>query len=172
MFIGLMFANMILLFGLAMPDIINSYGTNIKQNMFADYQYILKVPAILQSSEKSFSNMIEAYTFTKGIETEEKTSEKFSAFSLKIEDNTLDTVTVYGVKKNSCYVSISDGVYVSSAYADKYHIHKGDVLHLRTEYTDKKYTLKVSGEYNYPGAIAIFMNQKKMNFEYPQTTGQ
>lgn len=47
MFIGLMFANMILLFGLAMPDIINSYGTNIKQNMFADYQYILKVPASL-----------------------------------------------------------------------------------------------------------------------------
>lgn len=163
MFIGLMFANMILLFGLAMPDIINSYGTNIKQNMFADYQYILKVPASLQSSEKSFSNMIEAYTFTKGIETEEKTAEKFSAYSLKMEDNTLDTVTVYGVKKNSRYVSINDGVYVSSAYADKYHIHKGDVIHLKTEYTNKKYTLKVSGEYNYPGAIAIFMNQKKMN---------
>lgn len=78
-----------------------------------------------------------------------------------MEDNTLDTVTVYGVKKNSRYISINDGVYVSSAYADKYHIHKGDVIHLKTEYTDKKYTLKVSGEYNYPGAIAIFMNQKK-----------
>jgi len=31
MFIGLMFANMILLFGLAMPDIINSYGTDYSQ---------------------------------------------------------------------------------------------------------------------------------------------
>ena len=163
LFVGLIFANMLLLFGLGMTDMLDLYSQDMKNNMLANYQYILKVPASLQTDSKDVSSMIEAYTFMKGIETDSKTAEKFSAYSLKIKDNDIDTVSVYGIKENSRYVNIPKGVYVSSAYAQKYKVNKGDVLHLETEYDHKNYKLKVSGVYNYPGTIAVFMNQKEMN---------
>lgn len=164
LFIGLLFANMLLLFGLGMPDMIQLYSQDMKNNMLAKYQYILKVPASLQTDQKDSSSLIEAYNFKKGIETQVKEAEKFSAYSLKIDsENSLDTVSIYGIQNNSRYISIPKGVSISSAYAQKYKIHIGDVIHLKKEYENKKYHLKVTNIYHYPGAIAVFMNQKKMN---------
>lgn len=164
LFIGLVFANMLLLFGLGLPDMIDLYSKDMKSNMLADYQYILKVPASLQTDQKDFSSLVESYTFMKGIETNQKNAEKFSAYSLKmIDGNSADSVSIYGIKENSRYIPISKGIYVSSAYAEKYKVHKGDTIELKTEYENKHYKMKVTGTYNYPGAIAVFMNQKEMN---------
>lgn len=71
---------------------------------------------------------------------------------------------LYGVEPDSRYVQLpGDGVYLSSAYADKYELGAGDMITLREKYEDTTYTFTVDGVYDYMGALAVFMPREKLN---------
>lgn len=74
---------------------------------------------------------------------------------------------IYGVAEDSAYVPIqfnrSSDVYISDAYAEKHGIQTGDRIVLEEPYDDGTYEFIVSGIYDYPSSIAVFMEQQEFN---------
>lgn len=143
MFIGIIFANLLLMFGLLMPSILDHYQDEITDNMLCQYQYVLKAP----------------------VETKEKDAEKFFLYTLETPKSRYksDEISVYGVKKNSQYIDLDfnkSGVYISKGYAEKYQKTTGDTITLKEKYSDKKYKLKIAGIYDYPGTLSVFVEDK------------
>lgn len=140
-FVGILLANVILLFGMALPAVIDNYQNEIVSNMLSEYQYILKAP----------------------VETETKDAEKFSVVSLETLEGDLksESVSVYGITENSKYVDIDfkgDGVYISNALAEKFSVEVGDTLTLKESYGTEEYEFTVDGVYYYPSSIAVFVS--------------
>jgi len=138
-FVGILFANLILLFGIGLEPLIQHYSEEITSNMICEYQYILKSP----------------------LETENKDAEKFYANSLKVTEKSEEGVTVYGIAPDSRYIGLeldSEGVYLSNAYSEKYGINEGDTVTLKASYDDTEYSFKVDGIYYYPSTMAVFMS--------------
>ena len=46
---------------------------------------------------------------------------------------------------------------ISDGYSEKYKLEEGDTIVLREAYDDRKYEFTVSGIYDYPGALTVFM---------------
>lgn len=139
-FVGVLFASVIIFFGLAMKPMLLHYQEVIEDNMIAKYQYVLKAP----------------------VETETKGAEKYCAGSMKTVDDKLkeENVTVYGIQKDSKFVKADingDGVYISDGYSQKFGINVGDELTMKESYGDKKYTFKVDGVYDDQESIAVYM---------------
>lgn len=146
LFIGIIFANLLLIFGLCLPSVLGSFQDKIVDNMLAENQYILKAP----------------------METQTEGAEKFEAATLITTGNESksEEILLYGVEPHSRYVGINTsakGVYISDGYAEKYGIEKGDTITLKEQYGDKKYKFKVSGTYSYPGALSVFMDIDTLN---------
>ena len=55
-----------------------------------------------------------------------------------------------------------DGVYISSAYAEKFLLEPGDSITLKKN-TKNKYTFKIKGIYNYSGGVCVFMSKEQLN---------
>lgn len=53
LFVGVIFANLLLFFGMLLPSALDHYQLEIQENMLAKYQYMLSVPASV-SSETSW----------------------------------------------------------------------------------------------------------------------
>ena len=74
---------------------------------------------------------------------------------------------LYGIKPDSKYIDAdledSEGVYISSAYAEKFLLKPGDSITLKEKYEKTKYTFKVKGIYKYSGGICVFMPQEQLN---------
>lgn len=143
-FFGIFFANIILLFGFAVPTLLDHYEEEITQNMICDYQYILKTP----------------------METNTSGAEKYCAQSLKTISDKIksEEVSILGIEENSSFLDIDfdkEGVYISDAFAKKYDISKGDEITLKEEFGNKKYSFKVQGIYYYPAGITVFMNREQ-----------
>ncbi|MBQ3565748.1 MAG: ABC transporter permease [Oscillospiraceae bacterium] len=137
--VGIVFANLILLFGCGLEPLIDHYSKEITSNMISDYQYILKAP----------------------LETENPDAEKFYANSLKVTEKSEEGVNVYGIVPDSRYIDLdltSEGIYISNAYAEKYGINEGDTVKLRGSYDETEYSFEVDGIYYYPSTIAVFMS--------------
>lgn len=166
LFVGILFANLLLFFGLLLPSVLDHYQEEIQGNMLAKYQYILEVPTEAMSGSK-LESLLALMQYSNGTETENKTAEKFSAYTL----NTIpgqaksEEVMLYGVEPDSRYIKadLGKGVYVSAAYADKYQVEPGDKITLKEKYERKRYTFKVDGIYNYSGAVSVFMSRDKLN---------
>lgn len=168
LFVGIVFANLLLFFGLLLPSTLNHYQQEIKSNMLAKYQYMLDVPVSAVSGDDS-ENILELLQYYMGTKTLNDDAEAFSAYSL----NTLpskyktDEVLLYGIEKNSKYIDVdfddSDEVYISGAYAEKFQLEPGDKITLKEKYEKRKYTFKVKGIYEYSGALCVFMPQKQLN---------
>ncbi|MEE1057379.1 MAG: FtsX-like permease family protein [Acutalibacteraceae bacterium] len=149
--IGIFFANVILLFGIALPSLIENYQTEITSNMICDYQYILKVP----------------------VETESENAEKYCAGSLKTIEGRLksEDVSVFGINSDSEYVDIdldNDNIYISSSLSEKFGVNEGETITFKESYGDKEYSFKVKGVYYYPAGISVFMDRDYFNdtFDY------
>ena len=54
MFVGILFANILLLFALGMSSMIDNYQQEIKDNMISKYQYILKLPYSVTNNDDLF----------------------------------------------------------------------------------------------------------------------
>ncbi len=170
LFIGIIFANMLLMFGLIFPSILNHYQESIPKQMICNYQYMLQVPIEAMDEEHKLESMVQMLLFSKAVETDNEDAEKFSAYSLEqsMSSEKKDGVTIYGVAENSRYIPIdfSDNVanvYISSAYAEKYDLVIGDTISLKEPYGDDVYEFTVEGIYPYEAGIAVFMPQKELN---------
>lgn len=143
--IGVFFANVMLLFGFVLPPLVDNYEKDITSNLIAEYQYVLKAPA----------------------ETAETEAEKYSVIALQTVEGKLksEEVMVYGVAKDSTYIdgTFEDGVLISTAYAGKHGVSVGDEIILEEPFGEQTYTFTVGGVYEYPAALAVFMEQEKLN---------
>ena len=151
--VGIFFANIILLFGMALPPLIENYQTEITSNMICDYQYILKAP----------------------VETDTDDAEKICVGSLKTIEGKLKSegVSVFGIKPDSKYVDLDlddKSIYISNALSEKFDVNEGDTITFKESYDDKKYSFKVKGVYYYPASIAVFMDNSYFNetFDYEE----
>lgn len=168
LFIGILFANMLLMFGLALPAVLDHYQAEIEQNLLCNYQYILQVPYDAMNEDKKLESMISMLYFQSEVETDNEDAEKFTAYALNTPDKPYmkESVTLYGLQDDSRYIPIDfrdDGVYVSSAYAEKYLLKPGDAITLYEEYGTDAYTFRVDGVYHYEGGLTVFMPQKQVN---------
>ena len=167
LFVGIIFANLLLMFGLLLPSALDHYQLEIQNNMLAKYQYMLSMPVSVMGGSNKLESMLDMLLFAHDAETDNEDAEEFSAYSL----NTLPTkykseeVTLYGVHDDSKYIDVdfSDGVYISKAYADKFLLKLGDSITLKEKYEDDEYTFKISGIYDYNGSLCIFMPQEELN---------
>ena len=168
LFIGIIFANLLLFFGFLLPSVLSHYQQDIQSNMLAKYQYMLEVPVSAMSGNK-LDSMLELLQFSYGTKTENEDAEAFSAYSLETLPSKYktDEVILYGIKPDSKYIDADledgDGVYISSAYAEKFLLKPGDSITLKEKYEKTKYTFKVKGIYKYSGGICVFMPQEKLN---------
>lgn len=144
LFIGILFANILLIFGLMMSPLLAHYQNEIQDKLIAQHQYVLKVPVEVDNDE----------------------AEKYCAKTLSTIDGQLksEDVLIYGAANNSRYIDINSNklkpgeVYVSNGYAEKFRINKGDKITLKEKYEDKEYTFTVKGMYDYPSSFTIFMS--------------
>ena len=152
--IGVFLANIIMVFGVSFPALLNNHSEKLADNMLSKYQYVLKA----------------------SVDTECESAEPYTAYSLK----TLETkgfseqVSLYGVEKDSKYVDAdfdTKGVYISSGYSEKYDVQVGDTITLREEFVDKEYTFKVDGIYDYSIGIAVFMEREALNNRFDLEEG-
>ncbi len=122
LFIGIIFANMLLMFGLIFPSILNHYQESIPKQMICNYQYMLQVPIEAMDEEHKLESMVQMLLFSKAVETDNEDAEKFSEYSLEQSMSTgkKDGVTVYGVAENSRYIPIdfSKDTTVDASVAD------------------------------------------------------
>lgn len=108
LFIGILFANLLLMFGLLLPSVLSHYQLEIQDNMLAKYQYMLQVPVSAVSGNK-FESLVSLLEFYMDSETKNEDAEEFSAYSL----NTLpgkyksEEVLLYGIEPDSKYVKIN-----------------------------------------------------------------
>ncbi len=142
LFIGILFANLILLFGFMFGPLLDHFEKEITTNLLAEHQYVLV------SEEKTQNPEAESYDVTV-LKTQEG--------RYKSEE-----VMVYGVQENSAYIKSSlanDEILISNAYANKQHIQVGDTITLQEEYGEETYSFTVTGVYTYPAALSVFMNR-------------
>lgn len=142
LFVGIAFANILLMFGLMMHPLLEKYQVEIVDNMMANYQYVLKNPVDVKDDEakKYCLNSLE-----------------FSKYSLK------EDISIYGIENNSKYLKddVSDGYYVSNTFSQKYRVNAGDTITLKEKYGSKKYKFKIKGTVEYPAGLVIFMSNKE-----------
>lgn len=169
LFFGILFANMLLIFGLGLPVLLDHYAANLADNLLSNYQYILSVPIDAMNENRKLESLIAMMSFMNEVETENEDAEKFSVYSLNTVEHSIyksEELMLYGIQEDSRYVHISfagDGVYVSSAYADKYELVPGDTIELKEEYEEDTYTFTVEGIYPYEGSLVVFMPQDMLN---------
>ena len=169
LFVGILFANLLLMFGLLFPSAMQHYQDTMPDNMLSKYTTMLSVPANAVNEKRKLQSLIHMMEFQNDVETEQPGVEKFSAYSLKTLPGKYksETVTLYGVEPDSAYIhadfSKKDTVLMSTAYREKFGVQIGDTVTLKEEYEDTTYTFTVTGEYDYVGAVALFLPRQSLN---------
>ena len=143
LFVGILFANVLLLFGIMMSPLLEQFRVDVLDSKIASYQYILKAP----------------------VSTSDAEAEKYCLSEL-LDKPSGEEIMIYGISPDSRYFSnISDQsipsdneVLISEGYMEKYHIDKGDNVVLKEKYGGKSYTFKVKEIVHYPASLAVFMN--------------
>lgn len=135
----------------------------------ADAFWMTTVVPVSAMSGNKLDSMLELLQFSYGTKTKNEDAEAFSAYSLETLPSKYktDEVILYGIKPDSKYIDAdledSEGVYISSAYAEKFLLKPGDSITLKEKYEKTKYTFKVKGIYKYNGGICVFMPQEQLN---------
>ena len=144
MLVGIFFANILLIFGLALPKALDHYQEEVERSLLAEHQYIMQIPLDALDEDHKLQSALKMMQFVSETETENETAEKFSAYTLRRP---------------------FDAPYklISSAYSEKYDIFAGDTIELQEKYGADRYTFNVAGVYDYGASICVFMEQKTMN---------
>lgn len=176
--VGILFANFLLIFGMAFPSALKHYQDTIDDSMLCKYQYMLSVPENALNDDRKLESMFHMLQYTTGVETENEDAEKFSAYSLQTEpENSMmnsEEVLLYGIEPDSRYVSADvsgSQVYMSSALQQKYDLHIGDTITMKEKYEPDKYTFTITGMYEYSSTLALFMSREYLNktFDFGST---
>ena len=171
---GVFFANILLIFGLALPKALDHYQKILSENLLAKHQYILQIPLDAMDEDHKLKSAFSMMEFARGVETENGTAEKFSAYTLRTPADgkyRSEDIMLYGMQTDSRYVRgvpESPGgedrkVLISSAYSDKYDVFPGDSIVLQEKYGDDKYRFEVAGIYDYQGSLCVFMERSALN---------
>lgn len=168
LFVGILFANLLLMFGMMLPSVLDHYQLEMEGNLLANYQYILSMPVGAVNEDHKLESLLSMLYFQAEVQTDNEDAEPFSAYSLKTLEGEYksEEILLYGVAEDSRYISIQgegEGVYISSAYSDKYFVEPGDTIVLKEAYEDTTYSFQVAGVYDYVGALAVFMDQETLN---------
>ena len=168
LFIGILFANLLLLFGLILPSILKDYQASIENNLFSQYQTILKMPYSALDEDKPLESLVNLALYYNRVETDTSDAEKFSAYTLETINGNYkkESVQLYGIINGSKYIDIDfdrTSVVISHAYAEKYHLKIGDSITLHKPYSDDNYNFTIDGIYPYDGAICLFMAKDNLN---------
>jgi putative ABC transport system permease protein len=168
LFVGVIFANLLLMFGLLMPVILKDYQKDILSNMLSKYQYVLQVPEY-ELGDGILNDFVQE-SLRISLSTDNPDAEACGIYTLSTYDGKYQSekITIYGISPDSKYVQIEEddtftdadipSVYVSDGYAEKFGVRIGDTIALKESYEDKEYTFLVAGTYNYPGALSVFMS--------------
>lgn len=176
--VGILFANFLLIFGMAFPSALKHYQDTIDDSMLCKYQYMLSVPENALNDDRKLESMFHMLQYTTGVETENEDAEKFSAYSLQTEpENSMmnsEEVLLYGIEPDSRYVSpdvSGSQVYMSSALQQKYDLHIGDTITMKEKYEPDEYTFTIAGVYEYSSTLALFMSREYLNktFDFGST---
>ena len=171
---GVFFANILLIFGLALPKALDHYQKIISGNLLANKQYILQIPMDAMDEDHKLQSAFSMMEFVNGVETENETAEKFSAYTLRTPADgkyKCEDIMLYGMQADSRYVKgvpesakgEAPKVLISKAYSDKYDIFAGDSIVLQEKYGDEKYRFEVAGVYDYQGSLCVFMERSALN---------
>ncbi len=167
LFVGIIFANLLLLFGMLLPSVVSHYQEQMAENLFCTYQYMLSVPVEVTAAQGD-AQLLALYEYAQAVNTETEGAEKFSAYVLQTTGDGVrkEEVTFYGIDKDSLYVELSldaDAVVVSAAYAEKNKLSVGDSIILKEKYEDTTYEFTVTGIWDYWGSLSVFMDRTALN---------
>ena len=164
LFIGITFANVLLLFGMMMLPLLNHYQDDVLEHMLGTYQYILSPPDEIDEEEEDTLMGVLQKLMTPSLETENPTAEKFCVTTLKsvISGKNSEDIMVYGIAEDSAYLDLpkhdsADAACISDGFAQKYGIHVGDTITVKEPYEDTSYTFTVGSFYHYPASLAVFL---------------
>lgn len=140
LFIGILLANILLLFGMMMGPLLDNFKTDALESKIASYQYILKAP----------------------VSTSDVDAEKYCVNALNHKESD-EEITIYGISEDTEYLSelkLPDGeneIVASEGYMQKYKLAVGDNVTLAEKYSGDEYEFKIVDSFKYPAALAIFM---------------
>ena len=172
LFLGILFANVLLLFGIAFPKLLTSYEKVIEENMIAKYQYILSPPLSAANEENKLNSLFEMLLYELEVDTENEDAEAFTAYELKTmpsEDYMQEEISIYGIEPDSKYVELDideNSVYITSVFAEKYDLSVGDTFTLKECYEDDSYDFQVTGIYDYEAGLYVYMDRDAMNTRF------
>lgn len=151
--IGIIFANLILMFGMVMTPLIEQYGKDAIKYKPAEYQYVLKAPYDVQNEQ----------------------AEKYCVTSLRMQDDYYEEeeINIYGLTENSRYYDCKmpeKGVVITSDMAEKYELEKGDIINLKEKYGERIYAFEVGDIIHYPTCLGIYMSCREFRevFEWEE----
>ena len=151
LFVGIIFASFIFVFGLIMQPTIDKYMEITKDSVKTEYQYVLKAPVELKKSQKA-----EKLTFT-SLET------YYEPANMNLD------ISFYGLDNDSKYygdVSLpkdKEGVTISYDFAQKMGLKKGDTVTFTNTYTEKDYKFKVYDIYDYRAGFSAYLTRENLN---------
>lgn len=168
LFVGILFANLLLMFGLLFPSALTHYQQTMPENMLSKNTTMLSVPAGAINEKRKLESYVNLMLFMRDVETDVSGAEKFSAYSLETVSGQYksESVTLYGVSPDSRYIHAElpkGSVLISSAYQEKYGIQPGDTVTLKEKYEDKTYSFTVTGVYDYMGGLTLFLPREDLN---------
>lgn len=148
LFVGVIFIMFLMCFAFGMPDTLDNISKTAPDSMLVNYQVILKTPVDEMGNE---------------ITTDNGDAEKAVIGELIYKSSSLDEgITVYGFDSDSRYFEIENQVpgevIISSDFAGKYGLSKGDAFTLSAEFDDSTYDFKVASVSDNTGALSIYMN--------------
>ncbi len=138
--IGLLFANLIAMFGLCLNPMLTNFKKQIMDSQVAPYVYVLK----------------------SDYEVSDPSAEKIKVASLNVGS---DSVQIIGVSKwgeDSNYLTdinlVSGECVISRDMYEKYRLKTGSTFTAKEEYSSNEYTLKVSSLKDQSGAFYVYMD--------------
>ena len=129
LFVGVTFVMLLLSMAVGMPSTLEYYPEKMPDMMFAKEQ------VILTDCKDEDGNVF--ITDTEG-------AEPFSIGALEYRtDKYNEEISVFGIVENSSYVNIAptknaDSMWISTAFADKYHLNTGDSFTMHEKYENKQ----------------------------------
>lgn len=155
MFCGLFLCMFLMFFTFALPGTIDHYKDTVVDEMFADYQYLIKSPVDEDGQI---------------IGTSAAGAERYAACNLKTDMKYKkgESITAYGYEEGSTHIDLPydlgpGEVYVSSAFAGKFSLRKGDTITLTGEFDDSEYEFTMAGTFEYSGSCSVFMPIDRFN---------
>lgn len=143
--IGIFMANILFLYCASFLPILDNHTENVLNKLIAQYQYILNYP----------------------VEVDNTNAERFCMNELSDEGDS--EVVIYGIADDSQYITTVDmpdnvgDVIVSKQYMKLHGYKNGDTITLHEKYGDNTYSFTITGSYDYPAAMSLFMSIDNYN---------